>query len=238
MDGDLVLVALERPHGAVRVRGGSVLERDPHAEVVLHGPVARVEQQRRGRLVAGRDELAQHGGAALERPLLGVLAQRAADPAPAGVGVDVDQRVVAQQQRGGDDPAARLLDHPRVALEVQPGRGPVGVQVLDREVRVADVRDVARQQHAQDGLVVGGARRRRMWSLGSVATWISTGVPTGTRGYRSITSGTVMRMQPCDAREPIEPGSPVPWMPTPLTMPIQRALSGFSAEPPATVSLR
>ena len=47
-----------------------------------------------------------------------------------------------------------------------------------------------------------------------------------------------MRMQPCDAREPIEPGSPVPWMPTPLTMPIQRALSGFCAEPPATVSLR
>ena len=39
-------------------------------------------------------------------------------------------------------------------------------------------------------------------------------------------------------RVPIEPGSPVPWMPTPLTMPIQRAFSGFSAEPPATVSLR
>ena len=47
-----------------------------------------------------------------------------------------------------------------------------------------------------------------------------------------------MRMQPCDAREPIEPRSPVPWMPTPLTMPIQRAFNGFSAEPPATVSLR
>ena len=36
---------------------------------------------------------------------------------------------------------------------------------------------------------------------------------------------------------PIEPGAPVPWMPTPLTIPIQRAFSGFSAEPPATVSL-
>ena len=29
---------------------------------------------------------------------------------------------------------------------------------------------------------------------------ISTGAPTGTRGYRSITSDTCMRMQPCDAR--------------------------------------
>ena len=66
---------------------------------------------------------------------------------------------------------------------------------------------------------------------------MSTGVPTGTRGYRSITSGTRMRMQPWEARLPIEPGAPVPWMPTPLTMPSQRALSGFSAEPPATVSL-
>src|SRR4051794_10594423 len=51
-----------------------------------------------------------------------------------------------------------------------------------------------------------------------------------------MTSGTVMRMQPCDAREPIDPGTPVPWIPTPLTIPIQRAFSGFSAEPPATVS--
>src|SRR5919112_5575107 len=67
---------------------------------------------------------------------------------------------------------------------------------------------------------------------------ISTGAPTGTRGYRSMTSGTVMRMQPWEAAVPIEPGMPVPWMPTPLTMPIQRAFSGFSAEPPGTTSLR
>ena len=122
------------------------------------------------------------GGAALERPLLGELAQRAADPAPAGVGVHVDQRVVAEQQRGRDDLAARLLDHPRVALEVQPGRRPVGVQVLDREVRVADVRDVARQQHAQHGLVVGAARRSEGVVARERGYWISTGVPTGTRG--------------------------------------------------------
>ena len=44
-----------------------------------------------------------------------------------------------------------------------------------------------------------------------------------------------MRMQPCEAREPIEPSSPVPWMPTPSTIPIQRALSGFAALPPSTV---
>jgi hypothetical protein len=34
--------------------------------------------------------------------------------------------------------------------------------------------------------------------------WMSTGAPTGTRLNRSTTSGTCMRMQPCDAREPIE----------------------------------
>ena len=129
-----------------------------------------------------RDELAHHGGAALARPLLGELAQRAADPAPAGVGVDVDQRVVAQQQRGGDDPAARLLDHPRVALEVQPGRRPVGLQVLDREVRIAEVRDVAREEHAQHGLGVVGARRAEGVVAGERGYWMSTGVPTGTRG--------------------------------------------------------
>src|ERR1700710_1189926 len=67
---------------------------------------------------------------------------------------------------------------------------------------------------------------------------MSTGVPTGTRGSRSITSGTFIRMQPCEARDPIDPDSAVPWMPTPSTMPIQRALSGFAADPPATVSLR
>ena len=41
-----------------------------------------------------------------------------------------------------------------------------------------------------------------------------------------------MRMQPCDAREPIDQSWPVPWMPTPLAIPIQRALSGLSALPP------
>src|SRR3954452_17161186 len=65
-----------------------------------------------------------------------------------------------------------------------------------------------------------------------------TRVPIGTRGYRSITSGTRMRTHPCDARVPIEPDSAVPWMPTPLTIPIQRAFSGFCAEPPGTVSFR
>lgn len=33
---------------------------------------------------------------------------------------------------------------------------------------------------------------------------ISTGAPTGTRLNRSITSGTCMRMQPCDAPVPME----------------------------------
>ena len=33
---------------------------------------------------------------------------------------------------------------------------------------------------------------------------------------------------------PIEPVASVPWMPAPLKMPIQRALSGFSGVPPGT----
>jgi lipoprotein-anchoring transpeptidase ErfK/SrfK len=36
-----------------------------------------------------------------------------------------------------------------------------------------------------------------------------------------------MRMHPCDARVPIDHGSDVPWMPTPPTIPSQRALSGL-----------
>ena len=60
-------------------------------------------------------------------------------------------------------------------------------------------------------------------------------MPTGTRGYRSITSATRMRMQPCDARLPIEYSCEVPWMPTPPAIPIHRARSGFAAEPPGVV---
>ena len=63
---------------------------------------------------------------------------------------------------------------------------------------------------------------------------MSTGVPIGTRRYRSMTSATCIRIQPCEPRVPIEPPGAVPWMPTPLTMPIQRALSGFAPLPPAT----
>jgi len=73
--------------------------------------------------------------------------------------VHVDQGVVAEQQRRRDDLPAGPLDDPRVAIEVQAGRRPVRVEVLDREVGVADVGDVARQQDAQDGLVVGPRRR-------------------------------------------------------------------------------
>ena len=64
---------------------------------------------------------------------------------------------------------------------------------------------------------------------------ISTGEPepapadTG-RG----TSDTCMRMQPCEARLPIDQSSPVPWMPTPSVMPIHRAFSGFRSARPAS----
>src|SRR3954454_4283591 len=63
-----------------------------------------------------------------------------------------------------------------------------------------------------------------------------TGVCTGTRLYRSITSGIVMRTQPCEALWPIEPYSDgsMPWMPAPSMIPSQRALSGLAAVPPGT----
>src|ERR671916_2500820 len=61
-----------------------------------------------------------------------------------------------------------------------------------------------------------------------------TGVPIEMRPNRSITSGTVMRMHPCEARVPIDHGMPVPWIPTAPETPIQRALSGLFAAPPAT----
>src|SRR3954468_20336552 len=63
---------------------------------------------------------------------------------------------------------------------------------------------------------------------------MKTGAPIGTCRNSSTTSGTVMRMHPCDARVPIDHGWPVPWMPTPPARPIQRALSGLFAAPPAT----
>ena len=43
-----------------------------------------------------------------------------------------------------------------------------------------------------------------------------------------------MRMQPCEARVPMDHGWPVPWIPTPPASPIQRAFSGLLAAPPAT----
>jgi len=58
---------------------------------------------------------------------------------------------------------------------------------------------------------------------------ISTGVPTGTRRYSWITSATRMRMQPWDARVPIEYSCPVPWMPTEPDTPIQRAFRDVHA---------
>ena len=68
------------------------------------------------------------------------------------------------------DLAARLLDHARVVLEVQPGRRPVGPQVLEREVGYAEVRDVARQITSSTAVGIAGRGARKVWSLRSVAT--------------------------------------------------------------------
>ena len=47
-----------------------------------------------------------------------------------------------------------------------------------------------------------------------------------------------MRTQPCDAAEPSEPMSVVPWMPAPSKMPIQRALIGSSGPGGITLPAR
>src|SRR3712207_5832489 len=44
-----------------------------------------------------------------------------------------------------------------------------------------------------------------------------------------------IRMQPCDAREPIDHSSAVPWIPTEPFTPSQRALSGLFGAPPGIV---
>ena len=141
----------------MRVRVG---QRHAHAQVVLGGPVLGGQQQRGRPLVADGDELAQHRGAALARPLLRALPQRGPDSLPAGVGVHVDRRVVAEQLAAGHELAARRLDDPGVAREVDAGRRPVGPHVLEREVGLADVGDVAREDHAQDRVGVGLRARR------------------------------------------------------------------------------
>ena len=107
-----------------------------------------------------------------------------------------------------------------------------GLELEDIEVRSVPSEDPASHSGYEGllfaaGRLPGRSRARRPQPM-------STGVPIGTRPKRLITSLTCMRMHPCDARVPIEPLSPVPWMPTPLTIPIQRALSGFAALPPAT----
>ena len=56
-------------------------------------------------------------------------------------------------------------------------------------------------------------------------------MPTGTLRYRLITSGTRMRMQPCDAAVPIEDRLAVPWKPTPSPSAMNAALSGLRGSP-------
>ena len=57
---------------------------------------------------------------------------------------------------------------------------------------------------------------------------MNTVVPTRTLVNSHSESTTCIRMQPCEAFQPIEPGSSVPWIPTPgAERPIQRVPSGL-----------
>ena len=68
----------------------------------------------------------------------------------------VDEHVVPQHEPRRDERAVRTADDPAVALQVQPRRGPVGAQVLEREVRVPDVLDVPREHDPQHRLGILG----------------------------------------------------------------------------------
>ena len=90
---------------------------------------------------------------------LGELAQRVPMPRPAASGCTKTSASSPGSSARGDDLAAGVLDDPGVAREVEPGRRPVGPQVLEREVGGADVGDVARDDHVEHGGGVGVARR-------------------------------------------------------------------------------
>ena len=105
-----------------------------------------------------------------------------------------DEGVVAEQDRVAADAAGAHRDA-GVMLERQAGPRPVGLQVLEREVGLAHVGDVAGLDDIQNGGRVGGRGRsdpvRHRWTLpaphgdrpgGPNSYRMRTGVPIGTRG--------------------------------------------------------
>ena len=72
----------------------------------------------------------------------------------------------------------------------------IGSYFLAQEVRVKRPQRKAAKQRSSDEPAPAAEEPSRS---GRPRYRMRTGVPTGTRGYRSMTSGTVMRMQPCEA---------------------------------------
>ena len=145
-----------------------------------------------------------------------------------GVHDDLDRRVGQHRGKRRRDRRARLerVEHDDL--------------VADADLHEAEQRPVAALRHelgvdARAGPPRGhAAASRSSWDTAGRRYLISTGVPIGTRRNRSITSGTRHADAAVRRARADRPGLPVPWMPTPPSTPIQRALSGLSAAPPAT----
>ena len=146
---ELVALAIERPHGVGDRRrarrraasaGGSSAARASSRRPSSSADAASLPTGRNWRRTACRAR-----GRAPRRARAGALPI----PLPARLGMHEDQRVVAEQLGVGDDLAADLR-HPGVLGEVDAGGRPEGAHVVESEVGLADVGDVARHHHAQD----------------------------------------------------------------------------------------
>ena len=148
-----LLVERAREH---RRWGRRVFECDLHAEVVVHRPPARLQQKDARRGVGRRHELSHHSYAARAGAQLCRLPQLAAEALPDRVRMDRHEQVGAGDERVGDQRSAGVLDDPGVALELHLGRIPVVPNVADRDLRLAQVDQVACTQQLRDGFSVGG----------------------------------------------------------------------------------
>ena len=137
---------------------GRLGEIDRHPPVVVRRAVAVVREQVGGRAVGGDDVLPQRQ-ALLARPPFDDRQQRAADPPPEMLGMHVDILRVGRTQRVRRQAASRRLDQERVRGQVDLGVAPLVADVVEREVGLADVRDVAGRDHREHRLGIGLRRR-------------------------------------------------------------------------------
>ena len=131
-----------------------------HPPVAVSHDIAVVRQQAGRRGVAVGDVLAT-GQAPLERPRLHQRQQCRPDAVAAVPGMDVHVLGVRRAQRVRGQAGAGL-HHQAVPRQVDLGVGPLVAQVVQREVRLPDVGEVAREDHLEHGLGVARPGRSRL----------------------------------------------------------------------------